>query len=96
MRNEAKTEALPAWTPIFFPIIAFGSAIGCDASDIMANGFFWKRAAMMIVPEPLSTAGAVMSGEEIATSVLPAATTASWATVGPPETRLTEAKPFFL
>ena len=57
------------------------------------NGFFWYCAPMMTSGAPLLIAAPVMSGAEMPTNALPAATTASWLTVGPPEIRLTFEKP---
>ena len=62
----------------------------------MQNGFFWYWAPMMTSGAPFRIAALVMSGEEMPTSALPAATTESWLTFGPPAIRLTALKPAVL
>jgi hypothetical protein len=64
--------------------------------DMIANGFFWYCAPMITSGAPWRIAGPVMSGDEMPTSAFPDAMTASWATVGPPEIRLTSENPYFL
>jgi hypothetical protein len=92
-RNDFHTARLVDCTPIVLPIMAWGSLSGLLASDMMANGFFWYWAPTITSGAPLATAGPVISGEEIPTKALPAATTASCATAGPPEMSLTSLNP---
>src|SRR5882757_9237354 len=62
LTKAAHTDSLATWTPIFLPYMSWGVAIGFEAIDMMAKGFFWYCAPMIFSGAPLVTAAPVMSG----------------------------------
>jgi hypothetical protein len=73
--------------------MSWGVLMGLLAALMMQNGFFWYCAPIVTSDAPFLIALLVMSGAEMHTIALPAATTESCATPGPPDSSVTFEKP---